>query len=164
MSNRSNALDKIGEHEASLRDAEAAVNARPDWAKGYFRKGSALQKLDRHEEAFVSLFQCVTVERNTKADQGPQAIFEAAKSLMYVLDKSRQPVAAAAETTTTTQKEETFLPKLPSVASCSSLGNLSYDSGVGSSVTSHSSLTSLASSSRANEVDGQTVTSDLSTR
>ena len=150
-------MDKIGEHEASLRDAAAAVDARPDWAKGYFRKGSALQKLDRHEEAFVSLFQCVSVERNTKADQGPQAIFEAAKSLMYVLDKSMQSVAAA--TTTTTQKEE-----FPSVASCSSLGNLSYDSGLGSSVTSHSSLTSLASSSRANEVDGQTVTSDLSTR
>lgn len=36
---------------AALSDAEACVALDPSWAKGYFRKGSALKQLDRLEEA-----------------------------------------------------------------------------------------------------------------
>ena len=45
MSNRSHAYYKLGDYEAALEDADRAIKARPDWGKGYFRKGKALLAL-----------------------------------------------------------------------------------------------------------------------
>lgn len=144
--NRANAFTKLGEHEASLRDAEASVNVRPDWAKGHFRKGTALQKLDRHEEAFVSMFQCVSIERAT-SDHSQTAASEAARSLMNVLDKSRS-AGTQMVASKTPQKPSVTKQEIHGSFRCS-LSNLSVDSGVGSSAgtTSHSSMTSLAAPS-----------------
>lgn len=50
-SNRSAAHAKLENYAESLNDAEQVIKLRPDWAKGYARKGSALQFLGRFEEA-----------------------------------------------------------------------------------------------------------------
>jgi len=76
----------LGEYEAALSDSEAAIRARPDWAKGYFRKGSALQKLKRHEEAFYAFFECLSIETATKNDV-KDAMREAANELFIVLKR-----------------------------------------------------------------------------
>nr|XP_039257434.1 stress-induced-phosphoprotein 1-like [Styela clava] len=50
-SNRAAAHAKLENYAESLNDAEQVVKLRPDWPKGYSRKGSALQFLGRFEEA-----------------------------------------------------------------------------------------------------------------
>ena len=46
-SNRSHAFFKLGRYEEALEDAERTISIRPDWGKGYFRKGMALQGLGK---------------------------------------------------------------------------------------------------------------------
>jgi len=64
MSNRSHAYFKLGDFNAALADAERAIKSRPDWGKGYFRKGMALQALGRHGEALLTFFECLVFEEN----------------------------------------------------------------------------------------------------
>jgi tetratricopeptide (TPR) repeat protein len=51
LSNRSASFMKAQKYEDALADAEKCVEANPSWAKGYFRKGNALAKLRRVNEA-----------------------------------------------------------------------------------------------------------------
>ncbi|XP_044731476.1 stress-induced-phosphoprotein 1 [Chrysoperla carnea] len=53
-SNRSAAYAKAGKYELALADAEKTVELKPDWAKGYSRKGSVLAYLGRHSEAVAA--------------------------------------------------------------------------------------------------------------
>lgn len=53
-SNRSAAYAKTNEYEKSLTDAEKTVSLKSDWAKGYSRKGAALELLERMDEAIVT--------------------------------------------------------------------------------------------------------------
>jgi len=46
-SNRSAAYAKVGKFSESLKDAEQTVSLKPDWPKGYSRKGAALELLER---------------------------------------------------------------------------------------------------------------------
>ena len=50
-SNRSAAYAKKEQFSSALTDAEKTVQLRPDWGKGYSRKGSALAYLGRTDEA-----------------------------------------------------------------------------------------------------------------
>jgi stress-induced-phosphoprotein 1 len=51
FSNRSAAHAKNDNFEEALKDAEETVNIKPDWGKGYSRKGAALAYLKRWDEA-----------------------------------------------------------------------------------------------------------------
>ncbi|XP_065173629.1 stress-induced-phosphoprotein 1 [Atheta coriaria] len=50
-SNRSAAYAKLQQYDMALQDAEKTVSIKPDWAKGYSRKGLALAYLNRTDEA-----------------------------------------------------------------------------------------------------------------
>ncbi|XP_078483981.1 stress-induced-phosphoprotein 1 [Ciona intestinalis] len=50
-SNRSAAYSSNEQYSEALEDAQKVIEIRPDWGKGYSRKGSALAFLKRHEEA-----------------------------------------------------------------------------------------------------------------
>jgi len=49
-SNRSAALLQLSKVTKALQDAETCIRLRPDWEKGYFRKGSVLQHQGKAEE------------------------------------------------------------------------------------------------------------------
>jgi stress-induced-phosphoprotein 1 len=48
-SNRAAAFLQLGKEIKAIKDAEQAIALKPDWAKGYFRKGGALVALRRCE-------------------------------------------------------------------------------------------------------------------
>lgn len=50
-SNLAAAHSEIGEHKEALRAAEQVVTLSPDWPKGYFRKGTALNGLYRYNDS-----------------------------------------------------------------------------------------------------------------
>ena len=50
-SNRSAAYASLEQWEKALEDADKTVELKPDWGKGYSRKGLALRNLNRMSEA-----------------------------------------------------------------------------------------------------------------
>ncbi|KAG2546884.1 hypothetical protein PVAP13_9KG050000 [Panicum virgatum] len=50
-SNRSFCLLQIGEATKALSDANSCIKVRPEWVKGYYRKGAALMSLKEYKEA-----------------------------------------------------------------------------------------------------------------
>uniref|UniRef100_A0A8C9F143 Tetratricopeptide repeat domain 31 n=1 Tax=Pavo cristatus TaxID=9049 RepID=A0A8C9F143_PAVCR len=49
--NRSYCYEKLQQYQEALRDAQMALELRPNWPKGFFRKGKALWGLKRYAEA-----------------------------------------------------------------------------------------------------------------
>jgi tetratricopeptide (TPR) repeat protein len=54
-SNRSAALVQLNKLPKALADAEECIRLEPEWDKGYFRKGAALEAQDKLEEVSVVL-------------------------------------------------------------------------------------------------------------
>jgi len=50
-SNRALAFNLSNKLEEALRDAEKAISMKPTWSEGYYRKGEALKRLNKLEEA-----------------------------------------------------------------------------------------------------------------
>ena len=50
-SNRSAAYASLKDYEHALADAQKTIDLKPDWVKGYSRKGAALYGLERFDEA-----------------------------------------------------------------------------------------------------------------
>ncbi|XP_072039440.1 LON peptidase N-terminal domain and RING finger protein 3-like [Amphiura filiformis] len=73
-------------HEA-LKDAEHVCHLRPDWPKGYYRKGTALESLGRLEEALKAYLHCLMLDNTLTA---------ARNSLAKVLRTLLAPVQASA--------------------------------------------------------------------
>ena len=69
FNNYSSFIHQMGCYDLALADAVKSTEIKPDWAKGYFRKGAALQALGRHEEAFQSFYECLTLEDEKAAKQ-----------------------------------------------------------------------------------------------
>jgi len=91
LSNRSITYLKMGNALAALEDAEMAVALRPDWPKGYLRRGSALKVLGRHEEALQDFFACLMLEQGL-AKPVKQ---ELAKELLILLNNKAKQMNAA---------------------------------------------------------------------
>jgi len=64
FSNRSAAHAKAGSYQKSLEDAETTVQIKPDWAKGYSRKGSALAYLGRYDESIKAYEEGLKLDPN----------------------------------------------------------------------------------------------------
>ena len=52
-SNRSAALLQLNKVTKAMADAEECIRLKPDWEKGYFRKGNAFETLAKTEEVRV---------------------------------------------------------------------------------------------------------------
>ena len=50
-SNRSLCYLQMTEGDKALRDANTCIKLRPEWIKGYYRKGAALMSLEDYKEA-----------------------------------------------------------------------------------------------------------------
>eukprot|EP00695_Tsukubamonas_globosa_P002701 TRINITY_DN3899_c0_g1_i1.p1 TRINITY_DN3899_c0_g1~~TRINITY_DN3899_c0_g1_i1.p1 ORF type:complete len:139 (+),score=15.29 TRINITY_DN3899_c0_g1_i1:118-534(+) len=66
-SNRSVAFLKAKKDQKALEDAEKAIELKPTWAKGYYRKASALYSLGRHWQALSAIKEALDMEPNTES-------------------------------------------------------------------------------------------------
>ncbi len=79
-SNRSAAYLSKGLGESALKDAEKCIEINPSFAKGYSRKGAALHKLNRYDEAIEAYNKGLEVDpQNGGLKQGLEAV-QAAKA------------------------------------------------------------------------------------
>ena len=61
---RSACYASLKEYSKALEDAEKTINLKPDWAKGYSRKGAALHGLGDYEEAVSTYEKGLEIEPN----------------------------------------------------------------------------------------------------
>lgn len=66
-SNRSAAFLHLSKITKALTDAEMAVKLKPEWDKGYFRKGCALESMQKYEEALTAFKEAA--ERNSSSGE-----------------------------------------------------------------------------------------------
>lgn len=69
LSNRCQTYLKVGKAAAALTDAERCVQVAPEWAKGHYRHGCALQANDRHEEAVAAFERAVSLDEHNEETQ-----------------------------------------------------------------------------------------------
>ena len=63
-SNRSASYSELEEYDMALFDADKCIKLQPTWAKGYFRKGVALEGLIRFNDAYKAYNTGLTIESN----------------------------------------------------------------------------------------------------
>ncbi|CCF57580.1 hypothetical protein KAFR_0C05890 [Kazachstania africana CBS 2517] len=63
-SNRSAAYTSSKQYEQALSDADECIKINPSWAKGYTRKGAALQGLHKYEEAEQCYNETLKIDPN----------------------------------------------------------------------------------------------------
>eukprot|EP01128_Nolandella_sp_AFSM9_P010484 TRINITY_DN7255_c0_g1_i1.p2 TRINITY_DN7255_c0_g1~~TRINITY_DN7255_c0_g1_i1.p2 ORF type:complete len:588 (-),score=217.21 TRINITY_DN7255_c0_g1_i1:92-1855(-) len=90
FSNRSAAYLSLQNLPAALKDANTAISLKPDWSKGYLRKGTALQWMSKYAEAVEAFEAGLKVEPANaplqKALSDAKAILESTQKY----DKKRQ--------------------------------------------------------------------------
>lgn len=92
LSNRAAAYLALQKYTEALNDAEKAVQVKPDWSKGYLRKGQALHALQQLDKANEALEKALQLEpdnaqikkahsdvRQAMSEQGMQALAGFAK-------------------------------------------------------------------------------------
>ena len=65
-SNRAAAFIHLGKESKAIQDANKAIELKPDWAKGYFRKGAALAALRKWDESISMLEKAMEVDPKSK--------------------------------------------------------------------------------------------------
>nr|XP_025879713.1 tankyrase-1-like [Oryza sativa Japonica Group] len=79
-SNRSLCHLQMTEAEAALFDAEFCIQLRPEWIKGYYRKGAALMLLKKHEKACDAFMAGLKLEPgNAEMEKALREAIEAMK-------------------------------------------------------------------------------------
>lgn len=63
-SNRSAAYAKGNQYDLALKDAEKAIEIKPDWSKAYSRKGTSLAYLGRLDEAIETYEKGLQIDPN----------------------------------------------------------------------------------------------------
>jgi len=77
-SNRSAAYLSKGFGDSALKDAEECIQMKPEWSKGYGRKGAALHKLHKYEEALAAYNKGLELDpSNASLQQGIKDVNEA---------------------------------------------------------------------------------------
>uniref|UniRef100_A0A7S1IC37 Uncharacterized protein n=1 Tax=Eutreptiella gymnastica TaxID=73025 RepID=A0A7S1IC37_9EUGL len=65
-SNRAASYSALGKHMDALQDSEKCIALKPSWVKGHFRKGIALCRLGRYDEAVASYAKSLEIEPGNK--------------------------------------------------------------------------------------------------
>lgn len=75
FSNRSAAYAKDGNYVKALEDAEKTVQLKPDWPKGYSRKGSCLAYLGKYDESIKTYEEGLKLDpNNAQLNEGLQEV------------------------------------------------------------------------------------------
>ncbi len=75
LSNRSAASAKLGKFDDALRDADECIKSKPDWGKGYGRRGAALEGLGKLDESLKALERACDLDpQNSSAVVAVQAL------------------------------------------------------------------------------------------
>lgn len=80
-SNRSLAFLKLQQHYYALEDAKEAIKRKPDWAKGYFRKGEVEFQAEHYAEAIESYRKALQLEEDASL---VEAMRKAKRELLQV--------------------------------------------------------------------------------
>ncbi|GFR68572.1 LON peptidase N-terminal domain and RING finger protein 3-like [Elysia marginata] len=83
LSNRCHAYASLDKFQEALTDAELVVKLRPDWPKGYFRRGRALYGLGHYEDAAVAFLQCLALDQ--KVSTAKEYLSKALDKILSVL-------------------------------------------------------------------------------
>mmetsp|Transcript_43648 Transcript_43648/g.111579 ORF Transcript_43648/g.111579 Transcript_43648/m.111579 type:complete len:135 (-) Transcript_43648:139-543(-) len=65
-SNRCEALLQLKKVTKALQDAEECIKLRPEWEKGYFRKGAVLENMERFDEALAAYQQALDIKADSR--------------------------------------------------------------------------------------------------
>jgi len=63
-SNRAASYSALGQHEKALQDGDDCVRVKPNWLKGHYRRGVALEALNRLDEALRAYDEALKTEPN----------------------------------------------------------------------------------------------------
>ncbi|XP_063854128.1 uncharacterized protein LOC135096524 isoform X2 [Scylla paramamosain] len=66
LGNRSFCFNQLGYHERALQDAERAITLAPQWAKGHYRRGTALRDLGRFVDAEAAFKEVLRLDETCK--------------------------------------------------------------------------------------------------
>jgi tetratricopeptide (TPR) repeat protein len=68
-SNRCEALLQLKKVSKALVDAEECIKLKPEWEKGWFRKGSVLESMERYEEALAAYQHALELKPDNRGIQ-----------------------------------------------------------------------------------------------
>jgi len=95
-SNRCAAFMGLNKIEEALKDAESCIKTKPDWVKGYYRKGVALITLQRHEEAAAAFKLALQLEPNNEDIKHKyESSLERSKYVIKKVDEHGKPLSPA---------------------------------------------------------------------
>ena len=65
-SNRCECLLQLKKVSKALQDADDCIRLKPDWEKGFYRKGAVLEAMERFEDALVAYQQALELKPDNK--------------------------------------------------------------------------------------------------